>query len=298
MKEQDCWETRISEFAKIMGKSVAVVEEALGQKPFELTKDTPCILEMLSDEEIVPFGDLRKIFSDDMGISLPKLRMGIKFLRGPKEDREKEISPNVIAMKNKYGIDIRMEDLTLEQLLEFYNPSKKDKVYEILKDKYESKYGAFIAYKPGTKEVAIDEVLNYVTDLDTGYNKDSSIEVDEELCRLYKVGEVPNETFDEDPLFIGVPLKRERSQKNRVSWECVELEIRQFFRILLREKLINPHDRVAIGTIIGKPIKELKQIFPEAYLIFKEKKETNTLDPLKVHSSNSNKVQDPFSMRG
>lgn len=295
----DTWEKRISMFSKTVGKSMEEVERALAEKPLEITEETPRALEMLSDDEITPFGDLRHALVEKAGISLPLFRMGVKYLRGPKENRTKiEIEPNMMAIHKKYGMEMTIDSLSLEQLLEFYDPSEEHKISEILRDKYERKYGKFIAYKKGSKEIAIDDILNYIADIDTGFEKTEYIDVDGDPCKLYGIGEIPKEKLDEDPLYPGHALKRNRSTKNRISWEGIDLETRQFFRVLYQTGLIQREDRLGIGQIIVKSIDDLKEIFPEAYIKFIELKEDGELPKLKVKIDSIDKrVQDPFRIK-
>ena len=79
----DSWEARIEQVAKIVGKTPEEVEEILNAPPYQITQD-PNRLEMLSDEDVTPFGDMRKMFCDDNGVTLPQLRLAMKWLRGPK----------------------------------------------------------------------------------------------------------------------------------------------------------------------------------------------------------------------
>ena len=61
--------------------SISVKETEASLKELGVEKE-PAGLEMLSDEEVVPFGDLRKVFNDDMKIPLAKVRMAMKYLFG------------------------------------------------------------------------------------------------------------------------------------------------------------------------------------------------------------------------
>ena len=121
----DSWESRIEQFSKIVGLSVEELEQALAEKPFGLTKDSSFVLEMLSDEEVTPFGDFRKMFCDDESVSLPKLRLGVKYLRGTKAQREtatSTVDPDVMGLYTKYGVKTRMEDIPIEELIATYDP--------------------------------------------------------------------------------------------------------------------------------------------------------------------------------
>jgi len=189
----DSWENRIEQFSKIVGLPVEEVEAAMAEQPFELTKDSPYVLEMFSDEEVMPFGDFRKMFSDERGVSLPKLRLGIKYLRGPKDKRKEAtttVDPDLVDLQTKYGIKASFDDLGPEELVPYYNPNKNNRVTKALQKIFGDK--AVIAFKPGTKQVAQEETINYITDLNDNLPEEESIEVEGELVRLYPVGKVPH----------------------------------------------------------------------------------------------------------
>ena len=293
----DTWENRIEQTAKVLGLTTEKVEEILATKGFEITKESYG-LQMLSDEEVTPFGDLRKLFCEENGIAVPKLRMAIKFLRGPKNSQKTtEIDPDVMGLQKKYGIQVNLEDLDAEELLPLYRPSKKNAIYTVLSKKFGDK--AIIAFKPDTTEVALEETLNYIVDIESGLPEEESIEVDGELVRLYPVGQVPNQTVEEDPIYEGVPLKRGRSLENRINWTGVSKEIRQFVRILVDRGEIS-RDRLVLSQLIKKTLKELKDIYPESYLVFKEMKTKDELPKLVISINDvktaSGRSNNPFGI--
>lgn len=280
---QDTWETRIEQASRIMGITPDKLESILNSKGFEITKE-PSGIEMLSDEQITPFGDLRKLFCEDNGVAVPKLRMAITYLRGNVKDSTKKyadmIDPDLVELQQRFGIKFRLDDLGVEDLIPLYKPNKNNRITEALRKKFGN--DPIIAFKPDSSEVAIEETINYLADLEQGFNKEESIDVDGELVRLYPLGIVPNQQVDEDPLFVGVPLKRDRSTVNRVSWDGIDLETRQFFRLLMAKKDIDPNNRIALSQIMNKTMKELKAMFPETYLFLKECKLNNTIPTLKM----------------
>jgi len=291
----DTWENRIDQAANVMGIPKENVEHILATKGYEITKE-PCGLQMLSDEEVTPFGDLRKLFCETNDIAVPKLRMAIRFLRGPKDSpKTNEIDTEMVALQSKYGFRMRMEDLGTEELLPYYKPSKKNRIYETLVKKFGDR--AVIAFKPDTTEVAINETLDYIADTENGLPEEETIEVDGELVRLYAVGKIPNQMVDEDPLFEGQPLKRGRSIVNRFNWSTVKTEVRQMFRTLVIRDEIDPNDRVNISQLIKKSLTELKELFPEAYMQYKELKAKGDLPKLVLSLDQAaTKRNDPFSI--
>lgn len=291
----DCWENRIEQAAKVMGLSSSEVEAILATKGFEITKE-PCGLQMLSDEEVIPFGDLRKLFCENNEVAVPKLRMAIRFLRGPKDSpKTTEIDTDMIALQSKYGIRSRMEDLGMEELLPYYKPNKKNRIYETLLKKFGTK--PVIAFKPDSTEIAVNETLDYIADIENGLPEEEAIDVDGELVKLYPVGKIPNQVVDEDPLFEGQPLKRGRSMINRFNWSSVKTEVRQLFRILVDRDDIEPNDRVNIAQLIKKSVSELKDLFPEAYMQYKELKAKGDLPKLVLSLDEAaTKRNDPFGI--
>lgn len=296
----ESWEDRINQFSKIIGLSEKEVESALSEKPLELTKETPYVLEMLSDDSIVPFGDLRKIFSDDRNVSLPKLRLGIKYLRGPKEVRDigtEEIDPDLLELQTKYGIKTRFEDLAAEDLIPCYNPSKQNRITKALKNMFGDK--PVVAFKPDSKQVAVEETVNYIIDIADGLPEEDAIEVDGELVKLYPIGKIPNQVVDEDPLFEGQPLKRERSIVNRINWADISMPERQFARLLVNDNTINPNDRIHVRQLLldlKEGIAELKKTYPETYMKFKELQRKDELPKLHLTLDEATKKNNPFGI--
>lgn len=292
----DTFENRIEKAANVLGKTPAEVEAILNAQPYCINKENG--IELLSSEEATPFGDLRNLFCEKNGIPLPKLRMAIKYLRGKSVKITTETDSALIELQTKYGIDTSLDDLDAEQLLPYYNPKRKNAVHDILEKRYGQKYGAFIAFHPDTEEVAIEETLNYLADLESGYDAEESTLVDGEPVQLYRVGQVPNEMVDEDPLALGVPLKRDRSTVNRLNWKDVPKEIRQFFRILHTRgdlgSVVRVQDRIDISSLMKKTLDELKELFPEAYIAFKNSKKAQVLPPLIISVREASNRNDPF----
>lgn len=295
----DTWGNRIETAAKIMGLDPRKVEEILDSPGFEITR-SEFRLEMISDEEITPFGDIRKLFCEEKAqIPVPKLRMAMKYLRGPSTSAKTDkLDPDIVALKQEYGITTKMEDLDVLALLKYYSPLKVNNIHEILKKRYQAKYGAFIAFKPNTKEVAVEETVNYITDLETGYPNATHVEVDGEPVRLCNVGQIPNQLVDEDPLFVGSPLKRERSINNYLNWVGITHEVRAFFRVLLTRGEVNVNNKVETAQLIRKTISELKELFPEAYVQWSELKQRDELPKLHLTLNDVEKTrtQNPFGV--
>ena len=293
----DSWESRIKQASIIIDKKPEDVEQILKDYGVE---ELPTGMEMLSDENVTPFGDLRKIFCDDHDIAVPKLRMAMKFLRGPKNSPKTDsVSAEEYNLRSKYDIKANWSDLPTEELLRNYNPSRKDSpVNKVLAERFTA---PVIAFKPDSREVAIEETINYITDLEDGFDNEDFIEVDGVPVKLYMVNQLPDQVLEEDPLYPHNPLKRGRSVINRLDWTGVELEKRQFFRILVENNLINLNsmDRTTLRQIVNEDLKDLKKTYAEATIIFADLKKLDRLPKLKLTLDDvtENRVQNPFNVR-
>ena len=296
----DSWENRIEQAAIFLGLKPEEVEAGL--KELGVEKE-PAGLEMLSDEEVTLFGDIRKVFGDDKEIPIAKVRMAMKYLRGPKDSPKTDsLSTEAYKMKEKYGVKLKLEHIPTEQLLEDYNPNRSDHpITLVLKKRFGD--NPVIAFKPDSTEVDIEATANYITDLDVGYAVEETVESQGELVRLYKVGEVPHQVIEEDPMFEGYPLKRGRSTINRVKWLDVPIEERQFIRILVESNEIDPNDRRDIRDILDiaetDGIAGLKKEFPEAALTWRERKNMDSLPNLVMSMEQATRVnsQNPFGIK-
>lgn len=311
----DTWENRIQSAATFMNLPAKDIEEGL--KKLGVEKDSSG-LEMLSDESITPFGDIRVIFCDNRdsnGYNIPiaKVRLAMKYLRGPKDSQKTDsIDPELIALKTKYGIRMKMEDVEPSELLEHYHPEQPNHpITTALKKKFGDK--KIIVFKPDSKAIDIDATANYIADLEQGFPEQDTVESDGVLVRIYSVGQVPNQMIEEDPLFEGKPLKRGRSIINRVNWEGINLPTRQFCRVVVNRDDIDVNDRFQVqelmklasqnqvnvkGDVKTEAISdELRKTYPEADLEYRELTQNNELPKLvlTMESANSRK-QDPFGV--
>jgi len=295
----DSWESRIEQAATFLGITPKEVETALADLGVE---KEPAGLVMLSDESITPFGDLMKVFGDALGIKIAKVRLASKYLRGPKDSpKTSSINPETIKMKEKYGVKLKLDHIPTDQLLEDYNPSRNDHpITIVLKKRFGDQ--SVIVFKPDSTEVDIEATANYIADLDQGYGEEETIESQGELVRLFRVGEIPSQVIEEDPMFEGYPLKRGRSNVNRVNWADVPIEERQFIRLLVETDTIDPNDRRDVKEVLeissSEGMKLFKSEFPEVALIWRERKNLNSLPNLVMTMKQASqlKQQNPFGI--
>ena len=306
----DSWESRIKSAATFMGLSAQQVEEGL--KKLGVEKE-PAGLEMLSDESITPFGDIRAIFCDRIStiasipetggfiIPIAKVRLAMKYLRGsqnsPKADT---LDPEMAALQKKYGFKMKLEDVDPSELLENYHPEQPNHpVTMVLKKKFgDSK---IIVFKPESTIVDIEATANYIADLAQGFDEQETVESDGLLVRIYEVGKIPDQMIEEDPLFEGKPLKRGRSIINRVNWTDIGMPVRQFCRVIVDRGDIDENDRFHVQELMKQASKgtiELRKAYPEADLTYRELVKKNELPKLiMTMESASGKKQNPFNIK-
>ena len=296
----DSWEYRIEQAATFLGLTPEEVVTSLSELGVE---KNPAGMEMLSDESVTPFGDLMKVFGDARNIPIAKVRLSAKYLRGPKDSPKTDsLNTESYKMKEKYGVKLKLENVPTDKLLEDYNPNSNDHpITLVLKKRFGNK--PVIAFKPDSNEVDIEATSNYIADLDMGYDEEDTVESQGELVRLLKIGEVPNRVIEEDPMFEEVPLKRGRSTINRIKWDDIAIDQRQFIRLLVEADEIDPNDRRDIKDILEitdvDGMEGLKKEFPEVALIWRERKNMNSLPNLVMSMDQVNKLksQNPFGIK-
>ena len=299
----DTWENRIKLASEYMGISANMVEIILAE--YGVTKE-PSGLDMLSDEAITPFGDLRKEFCENHDIKLPKLRMAIKYLRGSGNTKySNNVDNDITILKQKYGLKTKIEDIDPIELLQYYNPEKSNHPVSIaLKKMFGDKN--VIVFKPDSKTVDIEETANYMADIEQGLPEQETVLVNNALVRVYPIGQLPNKLVEEDPMFEGKPLIRGRSTVNRINWSYIDKQIRQFCRIIIERNEININDKMAIKELLKicnsndlpiNVIASLREVYPEADLEFREKLNKDELPKLTITLQETDgKTNNPFNI--
>ncbi|HRB83235.1 MAG TPA: hypothetical protein PLW46_02905 [Acinetobacter johnsonii] len=173
--------------------------------------------------------------------------------------------------------------INVETLLGMYDPEDPDNMASsILQQRFGQE--AVIAFKPGTREVALAETSDYIRDRRRGYPKEDSIYVGDKLARLYAIGVIPLDFVEEDPMYPGVVLRRGRSTQNRISYQGIPLDVRQLIRIIVERGDINVRDRGdrrTVETLMKQGFDELAEEFAEAALNFEERQAAGTLPTLR-----------------
>ena len=144
-----------------------------------------------------------------------------KIFRG-KEDTKAENRP-VSAKK--------AEKMTLLELVQNYDPEEDNLVSKRLKEV--SRNEPFIVFASG-RIIDIDTTLKLLQEVKQGYEGRQNTDVNGEPKEVYRVGGLPDNFVDENPLYRNRPLRPDGTcdQTGR-SWNGVNMKVRQLIRLAI-----------------------------------------------------------------
>lgn len=193
-----------------------------------------------------------------------------KIFRG--KEAESTVNKTVISVK-------KADKMTLLELVQNYIPEEDNAVSKRLESI--AKNQAFIVFND--KEVDVDATFKLLKEIRDGFPSRTEYN----LKKVYKVGFVPDKTFDENPLYKNRPLRPDGTcdQTNR-SWDGVPLEVRQLIRIAIDEnELIVDIDKshaILDIAISDDPFGKLARRYRKSAIKFEELKKIGRLPLLKV----------------
>jgi len=179
----------------------------------------------------------------------------------------------------------KAERMTLEELVNAFDPEDPGPVGKVLKEKAKKK--AFIVYSSG-RLVDVDATLLLLNEVKQGYEARTHYEGK----RVYCVGEVPENYADENPLYRGRPLRPDGTcdQTNR-SWEGVSHEVRQFIAfsteyhdgidVTGQGGLDRAHSAMNMA-LAADAMDQLRKRYPEIAIEFDEHKKLGKLPTLQI----------------
>lgn len=90
----------------------------------------------------------------------------------------------------------------------------------------------FIVFKSG-RMVDVDTTKKLLLELKAGYPPVTTVKVDGEIKKVYKLGELPENYAEENPLYPGRPLRNGECDQTGRSWTGVPMSVRQLLRLVL-----------------------------------------------------------------
>lgn len=138
--------------------------------------------------------------------------------RGDKVDENRPISSK------------KADRMTPQELLEAFDPEDPTNSVGIRLSQI-SKNQPFLIYSDG-RILDTKSSLILLQELKSGYSGRPDYEVNGEIKKTYCVGDIPDNYVDENPIYVGRPLRPDGTcdQLGR-SWQGVDLFLRQFIRV-------------------------------------------------------------------
>lgn len=182
-----------------------------------------------------------------------------------------------------------VEDWSLEQLLRRYDTAESDNKVARELDKRSNGKRFLIFKNDRSVDVPSSEFL--FKELRKGFSERDWFEVDGYLYKTYKVGVVPEELFDENPLYPGEPLRLDgMCEHTQRMWKGVPLIVRQVLYLAVTDSKELLIAKAADAQYVLDQLKDrnaadaekwVKERYPRAFISYEEKKERNQLPILK-----------------
>ena len=243
-------------------------------------------LKKLSYEDILSC--LKPSMNKSEGMVEPKglaKKIANLFRSGEKTENEPE---------TKYVSSKKADKMSPKELVDHYD--SLDATNAVAKRLQEvSKGQAFIIFHTD-KTVHTIHTLSLLNEIRNGFPGRDIFSVDGIPQKVYKVGEVPNNEVDENPVFPGRPLRPDGTcdQTNR-SWAGVTNEMRQFVCMIAQKDMpVNVATvHYLLDLILGASDAEKKLIerFPKVWVSFAEAKQKGNLPRLKIAIGNQKEGQ-------
>lgn len=303
MSNERVWTDTVRKAAEAFGATadntaaIDQIEKALVDD-LGLTKDETGLAD-LADESTTPFGDLRASL-ERYGFKLVQIRKIVAVLRGEKEPKNSSDGRSQ-NLRTKYGLKEGIKTARLQDLVADYDPNEPD---DPVSTELKRRFGdaKVIVLDPHSEKptVSIADTLDLMTDLKEGRGLTDKVMIDGLLVEPFAIGEKPHLILEEDPLFIGEPLRQNgrSTRENRIDWSPIKIEARQFVRVAVEIGAIEPTSRRDSKDIYEAAldgIKALESEFPEVGLEFRKRKKMDDLPKLKVIPGNFKK-NSPFSV--
>lgn len=154
-----------------------------------------------------------------------------------------------------------------------------------------SKGEPFVVFSSG-RTVDVETTLKLLMEVKQGYKGRSDVDVGGAIKKVYRIGELPENYADENPLYRGRPLRPDGTcdQTGR-SWEGVPLEVRQFVRVAMETGELKVTHEQAHNTLdmVMEPdaLAKLRKRYRQSAIQFDELQKTGNLPTLKIELGGS-----------
>lgn len=168
----------------------------------------------------------------------------------------------------------RPDKMSIEELVAAFDPEDIDssvgkRLQEVAKNQ------PFIVFTKN-RTIDVETSVKLLQEVKKGFAGRTNIEVNDAIKKVYRIGELPDNLVDENPLYPNRPLRPDGTcdQTGR-SWDGVSLETRQLVRLAVEtnELIVNIENAHNILDIVMQPdcLKKLRIKYRKAAIKFDEK---------------------------
>jgi hypothetical protein len=193
----------------------------------------------------------------------------------------------------------KADRMTLDELVQAFDPEDFTNPVGVRLSQI-SRGEPFIVYKDG-RNVDVATTLQLLREIKVGLSGRNDIDIKDQVKKVYRLGELPENYADENPLYYARPLRPDGTcdQTGR-SWEGVDLQVRQLVRVAMdmneltvtHEKAHDILDMVVTPGAMGK----LRKRYRGASIKFDELQKTGDLPTLKIElaTAGGSESKNPF----
>lgn len=191
----------------------------------------------------------------------------------------------------------KAEKMTPRELVEAFDPEDSSNPVGVRLAAI-SKGEKFIVYSDG-RIVNVDATFKILTEIKGGYSGRDDVDVGGVIKKVYRIGELPENYADENPLYRDRPLRPDGTcdQTGR-SWEGVDLAVRQLIRVAMDTGELKVTHELAHNTLDAvmeaDALKKLRSRYRKAAVEFDTLAKTGDLPSLKIPLDGGSEGKNPF----
>jgi len=201
-----------------------------------------------------------------------------KIFRG-KEDSTNTHTARPVSAK-------KADKMTLRELVESYDPEESENpVGKRLREI--SRGEKFIVFANG-RTVDVETTVKLLSEVKGGYEGRENIEVAGEIKEIHRVGDLPDNFVEENPLYRNRPLRPDGTcdQTNR-SWNGVTMQVRQLMRVAMDNGSLKDISFERVHDIMDMAMdadafNKFSKRYPAAAVEFKKLESVGKLPTLKL----------------
>lgn len=193
----------------------------------------------------------------------------------------------------------KAERMTFEELLARYNPEEDNAISKRLIEIAGS--NRFVVFRNGNI-VDVDTSAMLLKEIKKGWGERSVVTVDRIIKPIYKVGEMPDNYVDENPLYPGRALRPDGTcdQLNR-SWAGVPLRTRQLIYLAVTRSDLRMDSQRA-GETLDVALEQdgerrLRERYPNASIEFDKLEKLSQLPSLKIELTRASNTGFPVGKK-